>query len=166
MESCPNADHFGFLPLQLCVSVLHLQLPWKKGLWALPYFYLELFFLDFPTDTLSWCCSICCRPVAQSCQSLCDPWTVALKPPLSMGLSRQESWSGLSCPLQSFFPTQGSNPGPLCLLHWQLDSLPLSHQGSQLFWWVSLVVQGVKTLPAMQKIQVHQTAKFVLDFTQ
>ena len=28
--------------------------------------------------------------------------------------------------LQGIFPTQGSNP---CLLHWQVDSLPLSHQG-------------------------------------
>ena len=31
---------------------------------------------------------------------------------------------GLSC---SIFPTQGSNPH---LLHWQVDSLPLSHQRS------------------------------------
>ena len=29
--------------------------------------------------------------------------------------------------LQGFFPTQGSNPYPL---HWQVDSLPLSHHGS------------------------------------
>ena len=29
--------------------------------------------------------------------------------------------------LQGIFPTQGSNPH---LLHWQVDSLPLSHQGS------------------------------------
>ena len=29
--------------------------------------------------------------------------------------------------LQGIFQTQGSNP---CLLHWQADSLPLSHQGS------------------------------------
>ena len=29
--------------------------------------------------------------------------------------------------LQGIFLTQGSNP---CLLHWQADSLPLSHQGS------------------------------------
>ena len=28
--------------------------------------------------------------------------------------------------LQGIFPSQGSNP---CLLHWQADSLPLSHQG-------------------------------------
>ena len=29
--------------------------------------------------------------------------------------------------LQGILPTQGSNPH---LLHWQADSLPLSHQGS------------------------------------
>ena len=54
------------------------------------------------------------------------PWTVACQAPLSMGFL---------CPgqdmehflLQGIFLTQGSNP---CLLHWQADSLPLSHQGS------------------------------------
>ena len=35
---------------------------------------------------------------------------------------------GLSCSAAGgIFPDQGSNP---CLLHWQVDSLPLSHQGS------------------------------------
>ena len=35
---------------------------------------------------------------------------------------------GLSCSVAcGIFPTQGSNP---CLQHWQVDSLPLSHQGS------------------------------------
>ena len=33
--------------------------------------------------------------VAQSCPTLCDPWTVAHQAPPSMGLSRQEYWSGL-----------------------------------------------------------------------
>ena len=32
---------------------------------------------------------------------------------------------------QGIFPTQGSNPHLLSLLHWQVDSLPLSLQGSQ-----------------------------------
>ena len=53
------------------------------------------------------------------------PWTV----------SRQAPWGspgkspGVGCHflLQGIFPGQGSNP---CLLHWQVDSLPLSHQGS------------------------------------
>ena len=44
-----------------------------------------------------------------------------------MGFSRQECWSGLHFLLQGIFPTQGSNS---CLLHWQVDSLPLSHQGN------------------------------------
>ena len=37
--------------------------------------------------------------------------------------------TGVGCPflLQGIFLTQGSN---LCLLHWQVDSLLLSHQGS------------------------------------
>ena len=35
---------------------------------------------------------------------------------------------GLSCSMAcGSFPEQGSN---LCLLHWQVDSLPLSQQGS------------------------------------
>ena len=44
--------------------------------------------------------------------------TVAHKAPLSMGFSRQEYWSGLPCPLQGIFLTQGSNPYLLQLLHW------------------------------------------------
>ena len=32
--------------------------------------------------------------------------------------------------LQGIFPAQGWNPHLLCLLHWQVDSLLLSHQGS------------------------------------
>ena len=38
--------------------------------------------------------------------------------------------TGVGCHffLPRIFPTQGSNP---CLLHWQADSLPLIHQGSQ-----------------------------------
>ena len=42
-----------------------------------------------------------------------------------MGFSRQEYWSGLPACLQGIFPTQGSNPHLLGLLHWQVDSLSL-----------------------------------------
>ena len=55
-------------------------------------------------------------------------WTVACQASLSMGFSRQEYWSGLSCPpLQGM--TQGSSPCILCLLHYQADSLPLAPPG-------------------------------------
>ena len=51
------------------------------------------------------------------------PWTITRQAPLSMGFSRQEHWSGM---LQGIFLTQESNPSLLLLLHWQVDSLPLS----------------------------------------
>ena len=53
------------------------------------------------------------------CPTLCDP-RVACQAPLSMGV-------GCHCLLQGIFPAQGSN---LQLLHWQVGSLQLSHQGS------------------------------------
>ena len=36
--------------------------------------------------------------------------------------------TGVGCHalLREIFPTQGSNPGLFCLLHWQMDSLPLA----------------------------------------
>ena len=36
------------------------------------------------------------------------PWTVAHQAPLSMGLSRQEYWSGLSCPPPGNLPNPGT----------------------------------------------------------
>ena len=64
-----------------------------------------------------------------SCVQLCESqWMVAPQAPLSLGFSRQEYWSGLSCPPQGIFPTQGSNPGlPHC--RWTLYCL--SHQEAQ-----------------------------------
>ena len=46
------------------------------------------------------------------------PWSVAHQSPLSMEVSRQESWSGLPFPPPGTFETQGSN---LHLLPWQVD---------------------------------------------
>ena len=42
------------------------------------------------------------------------PWTAASQPPLSMGFSRQEYWSGFPFPSPGIFPTQGLNPGLPC----------------------------------------------------
>ena len=39
--------------------------------------------------------------VPQSCPTLCNPWTVAHQASLSMGISRQEYWSGLPSPSPS-----------------------------------------------------------------
>ena len=53
---------------------------------------------------------------------------------LSLQSRLQGAWTsvavahGLRCPVAcAVFPDQGSNP---CLLHWQVDSLPLDHRGN------------------------------------
>ena len=50
---------------------------------------------------------------------------LSLPGPLSMRFPRQEYWSGLTFPSAGYLPNQRLN---LHLLHWELDSLPLSHQ--------------------------------------
>ena len=65
-----------------------------------------------------------------SVQLFATLWTGAHQAPLSMVFSRQEYWSGLRCPPPGDLPNPGiklASPGSLAL---QIDSLPLSHQGS------------------------------------
>ena len=69
------------------------------------------------------------------------PWTVAHQTPLSVGLSRQEYWSGLPCSPPGDLPNPGLNPG---LMHcrWILYLL------SPVFYWSSQVVLVEKNQPA------------------
>ena len=55
------------------------------------------------------------------------PWTEAHQALLPMEFSRHRN-TGVGCHflLQGIFPTQGSNPCLLSLLHWQVDSLSLA----------------------------------------
>ena len=55
------------------------------------------------------------------------PWTAARQPPLSMGFSRQEDWSGLPFPPPRDLPDPGIKPWSPAL---QADSLLPSHWGS------------------------------------
>ena len=55
------------------------------------------------------------------------PWTVACQAPLSLGFSRQESWSGLPFPTPGDLPDPGIEPMSTA---WQMGSLSLSHLGS------------------------------------
>ena len=65
----------------------------------------------------------------QFCLTLCDPMDVAWQALLSVGFSRQEYWSGLSCPPPGDFPNLGTESTSLALSPaLQADSLPLSHQ--------------------------------------
>ena len=56
-------------------------------------------------------------------------WIVAFQPPLSMGFSIKNTGVGFHVLLQEIFPIQGLNPHRLCLLRWQVGSLPLAPSG-------------------------------------
>ena len=68
--------------------------------------------------------------VAQSCLTLCYPWTVAHQAPPSKRFSRQEYWSGLPFPHPGDLLDPGVKPASPQSPALQLDSLPLSHWGS------------------------------------
>ena len=59
--------------------------------------------------------------------SFATPWTVAFLAPLSMGFPREEYWSELPFSSPEDLPDSGFEPRHL---HWQADSLSLSHLGS------------------------------------
>ena len=50
---------------------------------------------------------------AQSCPTLCDPWTAACQASLSMEFSRQEYWNGLPFPSPGDLPGLGIEPTSL-----------------------------------------------------
>ena len=67
--------------------------------------------------------------VAKLCTILTTPWTVAHQAPLSMGFSRQESWSGLPFPSPGDLPNRGIEPRSPAL---QADFLLSELQGKPL----------------------------------
>ena len=76
-------------------------------------------------------CVVCVWVLSRfSCVQLCAAlWAVTHQAPLSMGFSKQEYWCGLPCPPPGDLLYPRSNPHLLCLLHWQVGSLPLAPPG-------------------------------------
>ena len=74
------------------------------------------------------CVCVCTRACVLSrfsCVPLfATPWTIALQAPLSVGLSRQEHWSGLLFPSPEGLPDPAIDSGRSCFLHLQAGSLP------------------------------------------
>ena len=64
--------------------------------------------------------------VAQSCSTLCDPWTVAYQASPSMEFYRQEYWSGVPFPSPGHLPDPGMEPRSPAL---QADALPSETPG-------------------------------------
>ena len=57
-------------------------------------------------------------------------WIIVHRDPLSMGLSRQEYWSGLPFPPPGHLPNSRIKPASPASPVWQADSLLLSHRES------------------------------------
>ena len=71
---------------------------------------------------------VCVRACTQSC--LCaTPWTVARQAPASLGLPRQEHWSGLPFLSPGDLPHSGVQPASFTSPELQANSLLLSHWG-------------------------------------
>ena len=90
--------------------------PWRAGHSNAPAFWPQ--HVDRKASQF-YCFSL----VTKLCLTLGTP----LQSSLSLRFPRQNTGVGCHFLLQGIFPAQGSNP---CLLHWQVGSLPLGHQGS------------------------------------
>ena len=100
-----------------------------------------------------WACLY--AKLIQLCPTLCDPRTIAHQAPLSMGFSRLEYWSGLLCPPEGIFLTQGLNLG---LLHCKQILYPLSHQGSS-----TVSTQGARlTIMSKKSISFLSSIEFLV----
>ena len=75
----------------------------------------------------------CVSLASQSCLTLCDPMQCSPPGPSVPGDSPGKN-IGMGCHalLQGVFPTEGLNLHLLCLLHWQVGSLPLAPPGKTL----------------------------------
>ena len=95
-------------------------------------------FILFPFAIWMW---ISCHRVCAHSQSLSALWPHGLSPSRLLCPSDFPGKNpGVGCNflLQGILLTQGLNPPLLCLLHWQADSLPLSHQDVE---FISLTVE-------------------------
>ena len=87
----------------------------------------------FSTALLFWgpTASLCCGGglVAKSCPTLCDPMDCS-PPGFSVhGTFQARILEWNTFPSTGDLPDPGIEPVSLSLLHWQVDSLPLSHLG-------------------------------------
>ena len=86
-----------------------------------------LMYLFFSSFISSWLNDGGGGSVAQWCPTLVTPWPVTWQSLLSVGLPKQENWSGLPFPSPGDLPNPGIEPMSPVVPALQADSLPLSH---------------------------------------
>ena len=79
-------------------------------LWCSAFFTVQL---SHPYMTTGKTIALTRRSYFSRVQLIVTLWTVACQAPLSMGFSRQEYWSGLSCPPSGDLPDLGIKPASL-----------------------------------------------------
>ena len=140
--SCPTTcDPMGIGTRPLCrghrASQVHVQLVHTHCLLMEPELPLVLWLRYWCGRHISqaWlnaACTVCAKSL-QLCPSLCDSMDYR---PLGFSVhgNSPDKNTGVGCHalLQGIFPTQGSNPSLLCLLGWQVGSLPLAPPGKPL----------------------------------
>ena len=153
---CSNfTGNTSCLPFSLLLEHPFLSFNWQH--WALPYWGQCLLLFCVPAQLFS------------GVRLFASLWTVAHQAPLSMGFSRQESWSGLPCPPPGDLP----NPGfeSVCLMALALPSRFFTTTPSakpMLFFilskyiylwisvsWVVLVIKNPLPMQEMQETQVQ-----------
>ena len=81
---------------------------------------------SLPSESLRYMlCKVMHTKSFQLNPTLCTPWTVDHQAPHPWNSPGKNTEVCCHNFLQGIFLTQGSNPGLLCLLHWQVGSLPL-----------------------------------------
>ena len=98
----------------------------EESIFMYTYWWLQTIFSAWCFDIWGWIC-VCIHTHTHThtyIHTYCDtvlghfscvrlsvtPWTVAHQAPLSIGFSRQESWSGLPCPPPGHLPDSGIKP--------------------------------------------------------
>ena len=102
-----------------------------------------------------------CSKITRACmlshvQLFVTPWTFCNPARLLCPWNFPGKNTEMGCQflLQGIFPTQGSTPHLLCLLHWQAGSLPLSHLGSSPIQGRHILIPGICTLNKWLKWQI------------
>ena len=137
-------DHSYCTCCSFCLNHLQVDSTRKPSWWPSTVgSYSAFCFIHLDRNSLSICMYVCVR--AQSCQTL---QTHESSPPGSSGhgvsQARILEWAAISSS-RGIFPTQGSNPRLLWLLHWKVDSLSLKHSGLIILTWItSAFVWGIR----------------------
>ena len=111
--------------LFICILAIYIS-SWRN-VYSSPLSTLtrSLLFLLLSCRSSLYVLDVCvCMHVLSCVWLFVTPWTVAHQASLSMGFLGKNIGVGCHILLQGIFKIQGLNLNPLCLLHWQGDSLP------------------------------------------